>query len=344
MAKAKKTTINEATINDYGPDGYTAIGRACNTNDSKTVKYLLKTFPGINTEKGKQSPFKEEWSLSALDIAKTSKNAKLIKILALHNPLALPHSEGNIPTMKGNGFTEILMNQGIDSFLSEITGIGPAYAKGVSRALRSSIKDHKEEETISSLAQSVSVARDDTPEKHELYTAIRADNIVAIKSIHAIMPELINTSNAQHHQTALHYAARQAKNEILEFLITESNNLSPLDIKGYSPLDYALKEGHISTAALLITHGLINSKFKNKYDKACKTSDYETIKKLEKYIDTLKQAQEIVDEHAAESDFTESAAVENSAYPNLLDDLTQAEVLAENATNVAGANTDDIGI
>ena len=277
--KFNKTQYPKATINDYGSDGYTAVGRACKNNDLRTVKTLLTKFPEIDLSKGRKNFLKEEWKLSVLDIAQSNQNHKMIKLLALHSSDSLRHNEENIPTMHATGLTEILMNQGFDAFIDKIDGMSTAYEKGVTRALKSSIRDQIET-TISSLSKSVSYARNQIPEKHELLTAIRASNVEAIKIIVHNIPTLIDHANSLN-QTSLHYAARLGKNKILEFLITNSKQLNPLDIKGFTPLDYALKGGQVSTVVVLLKHGITHSKLQNDYQQALTNNNVKKLHKLE---------------------------------------------------------------
>ena len=311
---------DKTTINKYGLDGYSAIGRACKNNDQKTVKYLLKKFPEIDLSKGKQNFLKEEWELTVLDIAKSMQNHKMIKLLAKHNPNILLHSEESIPRMNISGLTDIWLSQGFGAFIEKTNAIAESYQKGVSRALKSAIKEHKEEKIISSLSKSVSVTRHDLPEHSELHTAIKANNIVAVKTIYIHVPELIDKANSLN-QTPLHVAARLAKNEILEFLIDKSNNLYPLDVKGFTPLNYALKEGHVNTAALLIKHGLISSKYRDNHEEALVSENSRKIEKLKKYIVTLEQVQKIVASYIAEIDHSADLAEESPATLSPLDPL-----------------------
>ena len=335
-------------------DGYTAIGRACRNGSLKEIKSLLRNFPEIDLAKGRQNLHTKEWDLSAFDIAAQIKSAEIVKHLSSYDPTCIKKFQNVVKLPNESG--EILIKEKVynseqeladrmrqlvqiinlqtsdqvkntNNLFSNAQDQLDSLNKGVTSALKSSIKNQLEEK-ISSLSQHVSYVRDlsylhdTTPENHELFTAIKKDNIRAVETICRIMPSLIDRGNSLH-QTSLHYAARQAKDKILEFLIAKSENLNPLDVMGFSPLDYALKEMHTSTVALLIKHGIIYSKYQSDYQQALQSKDTKQINKLEKYITLLKLSHEIPANYAVETDHcatkVEIISIE-SASTDLLDD------------------------
>lgn len=115
-----------------------------------------------------------------------------------------------------------------------------------------------------------------------LSDAIVGSNLVKVKEIIGDHPEVVSFPNASG-QTSIHYAARSKfSEEILQYLL--SANFRDLDImldgKGFTPLDYALKGGHIKASAILIKAGAFKSKLCSIKDTA----------KAKPYIDAFEEA------------------------------------------------------
>jgi ankyrin repeat protein len=266
MTKYANYKYGKDTINNYRSDGYTAIGSACKNNDSNLVKKLLEEFPEINLEKGRKN------GLSAIDIARMENNAKVIQHLVSHDPTVLRYTPGTIPKMYCTGLLDILQREGVEGLVNKAIGMQKAEVKGVSKAFKSAVKNpdiEKNAKIISSLSKHVPAYNEAIAPSGSLYdgvvkipliTAITTGNIIAVQSLYEsnCNPEFARANELG--QTPLHYAARLGQDKILGFLITKSQSSNPLDIKGYSPLDYALKGKHVTTAALLIKNGMTYSK------------------------------------------------------------------------------------
>jgi ankyrin repeat protein len=67
-----------------------------------------------------------------------------------------------------------------------------------------------------------------------------------------VKPEQPDTLN----QTALYYASREGKNQLVDYLVTEGNcNVNNIDTYGQSPIFYASREGHLDTIKKLVAYG-----------------------------------------------------------------------------------------
>ena len=62
-----------------------------------------------------------------------------------------------------------------------------------------------------------------------------------------VKPNMTDSLN----QTALYYAARDGKNNIIEYLIHHGCNVNHIDTYGQTPIFYASREGNIDTVKKL---------------------------------------------------------------------------------------------
>ncbi|MFK7973748.1 MAG: ankyrin repeat domain-containing protein [Rickettsiaceae bacterium] len=196
--------------------------------------------------------------------------------------------------------TKEVANQQFNNLMSQIYAQDRAAATSQNacyKTIKSAIKNDKKAQVLE-LAQALSLHNCDRTgikaNTNELIRSIKENNIECVKIITNSTPELVDQKEETLWQTPLHFAARLGQNEILEFLIENSKELNPLDIKGFTPLDYALKEGQIFTVLLLMKHGITYSKFENNYNQALAGGNMKKLHKVEKYMLILQQAKEMI--------------------------------------------------
>ena len=80
-------------------------------------------------------------------------------------------------------------------------------------------------------------------------------NLVEIKSMFAKKPELINAKCGSLGDTPLHYAARQGRREVVEFLCTNGADINAQNKFGHTPLYYAIEKNHKEVVDILRKYG-----------------------------------------------------------------------------------------
>jgi len=190
--------------------------------------------------------------------------------------------------------------------------------KEIFKALKHSIRSNHPIEIIINLLEEYKKVESKKHKNNELFTAVKAGNLNAVKVILESKPEILN-DRSKMGQSPLHYAAGLAKNEILEFLIDKSKYLGDIDIKGYSPLDYALLYNNIPGTMLLLNKGEKNSYYEKKYDEAVATQNSKQITKLQSYIDVLNAAKDNI---TAKKFLTEDVVIAPEGQAHDLSDMT----------------------
>ncbi|MFK7973375.1 MAG: ankyrin repeat domain-containing protein [Rickettsiaceae bacterium] len=162
------------------------------------------------------------------------------------------------------------------------------YEKQLFKGLKNTIDYTNSPKIIKNMVENHAKLESRKHDFNELSAAVRSGNLEAVKIIVDARPELLNTTNSNG-QTALHYAARLGKTDVLSFFIVQAvMNLQ--DTSGYFALDYAIKENHIVEAALLLRDGRTDSKYRIKNEKYLLKKNATKIQEISKYIKALEEA------------------------------------------------------
>ena len=78
----------------------------------------------------------------------------------------------------------------------------------------------------------------------EWVQAVVECNIVRMKGLLAVRPELINCQDRERLQTALHIACRGGYVDVVKFLLRNEASLTSRDEQSMTPLDHAKQRGH----------------------------------------------------------------------------------------------------